>query len=245
MRVTRNYMSALLNGSNSMNGTSSLLQRALSRSSKSKRASRSALLTNNSRNNNFYANAVKNTANTQKLYYNMKYHAGRVIDYADQLTDRSDTSLFAKAKESGDSAEIVATVKGFVSQYNSMMQNMKDSGSRADDSYVTQLNNISKMNYSELASCGVTRNIDGTLTVDDTRLAATDLETLEKVWNGNSSFAGRAALWADSVETHAERNMKAEASNSYSNPFNTYSSNNYSNLFNNYGNRGNYFNFFR
>ena len=245
MRVTRNYMSALLSGNNSMNGTSSLLQRAMSRSSKSKRASRTALLTNSSRNNNFYANAVKSTANTQKLYYNMKYHAGQVIDYADQLTDRSDTSLFARAKESGDNAQIVAAVKGFVGQYNKMLQNMKDSGSRADDSYVTQLNNISRMNSSELDSCGVTRNTDGTLTVDDTKLAATDLATLEKVWNGNSSFAGRAALWADSVESHAERNMKAEASSSYSNPFNTYGSNNYSNLFNNYGNKGNYFNYFR
>lgn len=245
MRVTRNYMSALLNGNSSMNGTSSLLQRALSRSSKSKRASRTALLTNSSRNNNFYANAVKNTANTQKLYYNMKYHAGQVIDYADQLTDRSDTSLFAKAKESGDNAQVVAAVKGFVGQYNKMLQNMKDSGSRADDSYVMQFNNISGLNSSELASSGVTRNSDGTLTIDDTRLQATDLETLEKVWNGNSSFAGRAALWADSVESHAERNMKAQASSSYSNPFNTYGSNNYSNLFNNYGNKGNYFNFFR
>ena len=124
MRVTRNYMSALLSGNNSMNGTSSLLQRALSRSSKSKRATSTALLTNSSRNNNFYANAVKSTANTQKLYYNMKYHAGQVIDYADQLTDRSDTSLFARAKESGDNAQIVAAVKGFVGQYNKMLQNM-------------------------------------------------------------------------------------------------------------------------
>lgn len=245
MRVTRNYMSALLNGRNSMSGTSSLLQRALSRSSKSKRASRNALLTNNRKNNNFYANAIKNTAGTQKLYYNMKYHAGQVIDYADQLTDRSDSSLFAKAKESGDNAGVVAAVRGFVGQYNKMLQNMKDSGSRADDSYVTQLNSISALNSSELASCGVTRSYDGTLMVDDTRLAAADLDTLEKVWSGNSSFAGRAALWADSVESHAERNMKAEASSSYSNPFNTYSSNNYSNLFNNYGSKGNYFNYFR
>lgn len=245
MRVTRNYMSGLLNGNSSMSGTSSLLQRALSRSSKSKRVSRNALLTNSGKNNNFYANAVKNTATTQKLYYNMKYHAGQVIDYADKLTDRSDTSLFAKAKESGDNAEIVSTIKGFVGQYNSMLQKMKDSGGRADDSYVTQFNAISRMNSSELASCGVTRNYDGTLAIDDTKLAATDLATLEKVWNGNSSFAGRAALWADSVESYAERNMTAQTSSNYSNPFSSYGSNNYSNLFSNYGNSGNYFNYFR
>lgn len=245
MRVTRNYMSGLLNGNSSMSGTSSLLQRALSRSSKSKRVSRSSLLTNSSKTNNFYSNLVKSTANTQNLYYNMKYHAGQVIDYADKLTDKSDTSLFAKAEESGENAEVVSAIKGFVGQYNSMLKNLKESGKRADDSYVMQFNSISSLNSSELASCGVTRNYDGTLAIDDKKLAATDLETLKKVWNGNSSFAGRAALWADSVESSAERNMKAEASSSYNNLFNNYGSNNYSNLFNNYGNSGNYFNYFR
>lgn len=244
MRVTRNYMNSLLNGDSGMGGTSSLLQRALSRSSKSKRAGRSALLTNSSRNNNIWANSIKSTANAQKLYYNMKYHAGQVADYAEKLTDKGDTSLFAKAKESGDSAEIVSAIKGMVGQYNSMLLNLKESGTRADDSYVTQLNNASRLSSADLASCGVTRNYDGTLTVDEKKLAATDLETLEKVWNGNSSFAGRAALWADSVESSAERNIKAEASRSYMNPFNNYGSK--GNYFNtNYGNSGNYFNYFR
>ncbi|MDE6844382.1 MAG: hypothetical protein K2J99_01260 [Lachnospiraceae bacterium] len=236
MRVTRNYMSGLLGGnSNSVYGNTSLLQRALSRSTKSRRASRSALLSNTStsRSNILAANAVKSTANTQKMYYNMKYHAGQVIDYADKLTDKGASSLFAKAKENGNNAEIVSTVKSFVSQYNSMMQNLQESGGRADSTYVTQLNSIARLNSSELASCGVSRNSDGTLAVDDKKLAETDIDTLEKVWSGNSSFPARAALWADSVESSAERNMNAQASNTYSN------------LFNNYGSSGNYFNFFR
>ncbi|MCM1121268.1 MAG: hypothetical protein NC416_01655 [Eubacterium sp.] len=235
MRVTRNYMSGLLNGNNSVYGNNSLLQRALSRSSKSRKSSRSALIsnTNNSRSSILAANAVKSTAGTQKLYYNMKYHAGQVIDYADKLTSKDNTSLFAKAKENGDTSEIVSNIKGFVSQYNSMMQNLQDSGNRSDNTYITQLNSISRLNSSELASCGVSRNSDGTLAVDDQKLAATDISTLEKVWNGSSSFPARAALWADSVEASAERNMNAQASSSYSN------------LFSNYGNSGNYFNFFR
>ena len=235
MRVTRNYMSGLLSGNSSVYGNNSLLQRALSRSSKSKRTSRNTLLTNtnNRKSNAFASNAVKSTASTQKLYYNMKYHAGQVADYADKLTSKDKTSLFAKAKESGDTSEIVSTIKGFVSQYNSMMQNLQDSGSRSDDNYVTQLNSITRMNSSELASCGVSRNSDGTLVVDDKKLAAADIDTLEKVWNGSSSFPSRAALWADSVESSAERNMNAQVSNTYSN------------LFNNYGSSGNYFNFFR
>ena len=133
---------------------------------------------------------------------------------------------------SGSTAEIAASVKGFVSQYNSMLENLKESGSRTDNNYLSQLNSISGLNSSELASCGVNRNLDGTLTVDDKKLAQTDLETFQKVWGGRSGFAGRVTIWADSVEATAERNMDAQASTSYSK------------LFRNYGSSGNYFNFF-
>lgn len=231
MRVPRNYMNGLL-GANG-NSTTSLLQRALSRSTRNKKTSRADLLSSVNNRNNLLTQNVKTAAQTQKLYYNMKYHAGQVIDYADKLTDKSDNSLFAKAKESGDTSEIVSNIKSFVAQYNSMLADLKESGTRTDSTYLTQLNSITSLNRTELASCGVSRNADGTLTVDDDKLSDTDIETLEKVWNGKSGVAARASLWADSVESSAERNMTAQASNSYSN------------LFKNYGNSGNYFNYFR
>ena len=232
MRVTRNYMNSLLGVNNSLNGTSSLLQRALSRSSKGRNINRSARLKNSKGNRNaLLGSMVQNTGNTQKLYYNMKYHAGQVSDYAKKLTEKGDSSLFAKAKESGSTAEVVANIKGFVGQYNSMLQNLKDSGSMAYNNYAAQLNSISGLNSSELASCGITRKSDGSLLVDDKKLGSVDVETLEKVWN-ESGFVSRTAVWADAVESAAERSMEAKASSSYSN------------LFNNYGSKGNYFNFF-
>ena len=232
MRVTRNYMNSLLGVNNSLNGTSSLLQRALSRSSKGRNINRSARLKNSKGNRNaLLGSMVQNTGNTQKLYYNMKYHAGQVSDYAKKLTEKGDSSLFVKAKESGSTAEVVANIQGFVGQYNSMLQNLKDSGSMAYNNYAAQLNSISGMNSSELASCGITRKSDGSLLVDDKKLGSVDVETLEKVWN-ESGFVSRTAVWADAVESAAERSMEAKASSSYSN------------LFNNYGSKGNYFNFF-
>lgn len=231
MRVTRNYMNGLVGADNSSN--TSLLQRALSRSLKGKSLSRTSLLNSVNNRNNLLTKNITNAAQKQKLYYNMKYHAEQVSDYADKLADTSDKSLFAKAKESGDTSEIVSNIKSFVSQYNSMLENMRESGTRTDTTYLTQLNSISSLNSLGLASCGVKRNSDGTLTVDDEKLASADLETLEKVWNGKSGFAGRASSWADSVVASAERSMDAQSSNSYSS------------LFNNYGSSGNYFNFFR
>ena len=231
MRVTRNYMNNLLGGNGS--NTTSLLQRALSRSTKSKKTSRADLLNSVNKRNNLLTQNVKTAAQTQKLYYNMKYHAGQVMNYADKLTDKSDDSLFAKAKESGETSEIVSNIKSFVAQYNNMLADLKESGTRTDNTYLTQLNSITSLNRADLTSCGVTRNADGTLTVDDEKLSNTDIDTLEKVWNGKSSVAARVSTWADSVESSAERNMTAQASNSYSN------------LFKNYGNSGNYFNYFR
>lgn len=231
MRVTRNYMNGLMGADN--NGSTSLLQRALSRSLKGKSLSRASLLNSVNNRGNLLTKNSTNAAQTQKLYYNMKYHAEQVSEYADKLSDTSDKSLFAKAKESGDTSEIVSAIKSFVSQYNSMLENLRESGTRTDITYLTQLNSISSINSSDLASCGVKRNSDGTLTVDDEKLAAADLETLKKVWNGKSGFAGRASSWADSVKASAERSMDAQSSNSYSS------------LFNNYGSSGNYFNFFR
>ena len=223
-----------MTGGSSINGMNSLLQRALSRSSKGRKTSRSAALLNSVNNkNNFFSQNTATAAESQKLYYNMKYHAEQVADYADKLTDKSDKSLFAKAKESGDTSEIVSNIRGFVKQYNEMLKTLRDSGTRTDTNFLMQLNSISGMNSVGLASCGVTRNSDGTLTVAEEKLAATGIDTLEKVWNGKSGFAGRAGLWANSVESAAERSMQAQASNSYSN------------LFKNYGSSGNYFNYFR
>ena len=200
MRVTRNYLNGLLSGNNGIGGTDSLLQRALSRSSKSRKTNRTSLLLNSANNRSkLLTQNVGSAMQSQKLYYNMKYHSGQVQEYAEKLLDSADDSVFAKAEESGDTSQIVAGIKGFVSQYNAMLQNLRDSDKRTDDK----------------------------------ALAETDIDTLKKVWNSQGSFAGRAAIWADSVQSAAERNMDAEASSAYSS------------LFKNYGNSGNYFNFFR
>lgn len=233
MRIPRNYGSFLLSGQNKTGSSYSLLQSALSRSSRGKRLSRSAqLLSGLKKTNNVYSNAIRGTMDTQKLYYNMKYHANQVCEYGNKLSDEGAASIFAKAKETGSNTEVVANIKGFVSQYNSMLENLRESGTRTDNNYLAQLNSITSMKSSELASCGVSRQSDGTLVVDDKKLGAADPASLEKIWGGRSGLGSRVSLWADSIENTAERSMEAKASTSYSN------------LFNNYGSSGNYFNFF-
>ena len=232
MRITRNYMSNLLNGNSKSSNASSLLQSALSRSN---RGRRSRLSVQNSRTDSLGKISTSNltgSANSEKLYYNMKYHAGQVYDYAERLNGKNKDSVYEKAKTSGSTEEIIADIKGFVSHYNSMVANMKKSGSRTGDNYQTQFNHLARSSSLELASTGVSRKSDGTLEIDEKKLSEADIETLEQVWGGSTSFASRIALRADSVASYAERSMAAQASSAYSS------------LFNNYGSKGNYFNFF-
>ncbi len=156
------------------------------------------------------------------------------------------TSLFRKAlsrnRNSSRTAAILNgmnKIKSFVNQYNKMLNDLEESGTRADDSLLIQINSLSRSNSQELASTGVTRRSDGTLMIDEKKLAEADVDTLKKVWGSKNSFADRAGQRAGSVEAVAQQNMKALASSNYSNPFSR------SNLYANYGTKGNYFNFFR
>lgn len=234
MRITRNYRNGLMNAKQS-NESSRLFRNALGRSQSSRRSS---ILNGTNRTNSAVNRNFGTTARNEKFYPDMKYHAKQVAEYAGTLTSQKN-SIFDKAKESGSTAEIQSNIKGFVKQYNNMVKDLKESGSKTDRTLRTQLEGIAGSYRQELASTGVTKNADGTLVIDEKKLAAADLETLQKVWGSADGFVDKAAKRADAVAATAEQNMKAQSSSNYANPFDR------SNLYGNYGSRGNYFNFFR
>lgn len=237
MRVTRNYRSGMLN-TRKKNEQTSLLQSALARNSSSSRASRLASLlgnkntskTNSVANRNF----VTSTSQSQKFYYDMKYHASQVQEYVEALKSKEKNSVYDKARESGSTAQIVSDIKGFVGQYNSMLKDLKESGVKADENVLSQLNSLSRAAEREMAETGISRKADGTFVIDEKKLEAADVDTLEKVWGGNS-FLTRAASKAGTVEATAERNIEAEKSSTYS-PFDR------TNLYSYGSSTGNYFN---
>ena len=205
MRVTRNYRSGMVNFRNKTNNQkASLLQSALSRSSKNGQASRLAALlgikntdrTSNVSNRDF----ANSTSKSQKFYYDMQYHADRVEAYGEALKSDQKNSLYDKARESGSTEQIVSNIKDFVKQYNNMLGDLKESGTRTDTSYLTQLNSMSRAAENNLSSTGVTRNADGTLVIDEEKLAAADVDTLEKVWGGSNGFISRASAKAGTIK---------------------------------------------
>lgn len=172
------------------------------------------------------------TGNSSTIYQNMKTYAGEVQYTASELTKTGDDSLFAKAKESGDTTGITKQVKEFVNQYNGMVRSLKSSGSRVDNSYLNQLNANAMMCRSALQATGVTKNSDGTLSVNDKALKSASLEDLEKAWGSGTSFAAKSSAAAENVQANAVSGMNNLINNSYSN------------LLKNFGTRGNFFNFF-
>ena len=164
------------------------------------------------------------TGNSSTIYQNMKTYAGEVQYTASELTKTGDDSLFAKAKESGDTTGITKQVKEFVNQYNGMVRSLK--------SYLNQLNANAMMCRSALQATGVTKNSDGTLSVNDKALKSASLEDLEKAWGSGTSFAAKSSAAAENVQANAVSGMNNLINNSYSN------------LLKNFGTRGNFFNFF-
>lgn len=239
MRITRNYRNGLMNAKKA-NENTSLFRKALSRNSKSRNSGRAAAILNSvNQTKTPYKGVLSTNSKTETFYYDMQYHARQVEEYAGSLADSEKDSIYDKAKESGNTEEIQSRIRGFVNQYNEMLNDLEQSGTRADSSMLTQLGSTARSYSTQLASTGVTRRSDGTLVIDEKKLAAADADTLREVWGGKDSFANKAAARAGSVEATAKQNMKAQASSNYTNPFDR------SNLYANYGSKGNYFNFFR
>lgn len=215
MRVTHNFMSAMLGmGSKSAGSRSRMTSRKTST------------------NPFFNTQQSRKTSNTSGLFMTVKNNAGEVQSTASKLSATGEDSLFAKAEKAGDTSEVTKTVKEFINQYNSMVRSMKSTGDRVDSSYVNQMNAYATMYRSALQATGVTKQSDGTLAVDEKTLKGASMEALKKAWSGSGSFAAKAGTIAGSAQSNAVSNMNSAIGNAYSN------------LLRNYGARGNFFNFF-
>lgn len=217
MRVSRNFMSAMLGIGNKSN---------------TKRSRMMDRLNTNGTNRFLSTQNTKKTNNAQSAYMNMKNNAGELQNIASKLTNTGEDSLFAKAEESGDTSEITKQVKEFVDKYNGMVRNLRSGGSRVDNSYLNQLNANATMYRSALQATGVSKNADGTLSVNNKILSGASVNELKKAWGTGTSFAAKTRTTAANVSDNAVSSM------------NNLIANTYSNLLRNYGSRGNYFNFF-
>ena len=164
MRITRNFMSAMLFGSNR---TTSTRSRMMDRLQSTNLTSYNSLLG---------TRALNQASSTQIIYQNMKNNAGELQNSASKLLNTGENSIYSQAKESGNTAEVTEQIQDFVTYYNGMVRSLKSGSSRVDSSYLNMLNSYSSMYQSALKTTGVTKQTDGTLSVDTKAFQKTNLE---------------------------------------------------------------------
>lgn len=137
----------------------------------------------------------------------MQYHAKQVGEYADALKSTKKDSIYDKARESGNTDQIVSDVKSFVNQYNNMLDDLEESGTRSDQLVLTQLNGMFRSSERDLALTGVTRNADGRLVVDEKKLEAADVDTLEK-YGAETDFPRRRRLRQELLRLRRRKTLR-------------------------------------
>lgn len=176
---------------------------------------------------------INSTLSTLKTGYTKMQKASVALqDCAEKLLDSGEESLFAKAKESGSTEDVVSEIEKFVNAYNDMYTQMDTLGGNVNTAYVKQLNKFVTENKAALKEIGITQAKDGTLTIKEKTLKSAELEKLQTLFGTDKSFADKIADKAGNVEGNADANLNAINSSSYNskgtssfNRYNSYSSN--------------------
>lgn len=160
------------------------------------------------------AQTKQSTALSQQTSYleATKTSANGVRGHAQKLSESGKDSLFAKAAETGNTKDVVKEAEAFVEDYNKMVSNMSKAGGTTNNIYRSQLSYDLISERENLKNIGITANKDGTLSVNKQTLKNADVEDLQKVFAGTSSFAGKASAKSIYIESGAVNTM---AQNSY------------------------------
>lgn len=129
----------------------------------------------------------------QKGYKDLETAASELALSASKLFAEGEDSLFAKAEESQETGDIIKEIQAMVESYNKTLTLLKEAGGSLNSFYRQELKNAATENAELLSSVGITQNKDGSLVIDKKKLESADLETLKKVFNSDSDFAGLAA----------------------------------------------------
>ena len=87
--------------------------------------------------------------------------------------------------------KMVSYVKSFIDKYNSIYEKLVDIGETSCKAYAAQLKSITVLNESSLESAGISKNSNGTLTVDSKKLDAADFDELKNIFAADGKYASQ------------------------------------------------------
>lgn len=191
---------------------------------------------NNDNNSNSLLESLQNSSKTtdllqnKKLYQKLKDAAESLEDATKTLGNEKSDNIFAKAKESGDNADIVKNVKTLIEQYNEVRKQLESDASSPINAYYNQtLGQLASKNKEELSKVGITIGKDGSMTIDESKLKEASVEDLESLFGSKSEFIQKMQYLASHVSNNVSAQIES-LGNQYgqdANSFSSYISNKY------------------
>ena len=178
---------------------------------------------NNKSSQNLFKNISKSTNTTstgatdilrKNNYAKLEDLSEKLDQSASNLVDTDQNSVYAKAKESGDTKDILSDVNKMVEAYNATMKQLRTTGGTMNEFYLKQLKDIPAGSKEALESIGITQAKDGSLIVDEKIFRNADADALQKVLGGENGIAAKLSFLGEHISKNASENV-VSASNRY------------------------------
>ena len=147
-------------------------------------------------------------------YEKLKEAAERLAQYADALNTSGSKSLYEKARESGDNAEICGEVEKMVSAYNDVLEKLRTDMTTLGRFYGQSLKEAAAENKEGLKSIGISLDKNGRMIIDKEKLKAADIDKIESIFgaDGTGTLSSKLNMIAEKVADNAEANVKSASS---------------------------------
>lgn len=157
----------------------------------------------------------------KSVYEKLQSAADELSQKASVFTVTGSESVFEKAKQSGSNTEIYEGIQELVEKYNETVRALSSSTTTLDGYYKEMLTKAADENREALESIGINMTKNGVLSLDKDKMKAAELEILEKVLGGNSTFTKKTAFIAERIADNAKTNVQSIA-NQYNASGNAY-----------------------
>lgn len=164
------------------------------------------------------ASSAEKLAENQKQSYQyevMEKSAQNVEGRIAKLKADGEKSIFGQENQEAAQEAAVKEISGFVSDFNVMVGELGGSKNQLDSVFLRKLNDVTMRYSTELEQMGITRNSNGTLSVDQKVLQAAELSDLKKLFGPDNTFAAKIGEQAGLIKESAQRNIETLKTDSW------------------------------
>lgn len=155
--------------------------------------------------------SLGNTSQTNSLLQNLNHKDNKQLEvaaeslssYASKLFEEGEGSLFGKAEASGDTSELVKQISNMADAYNKTVKYLKSSDSPLNRFYLQELQSYVSDHSEAMKEVGVTRNNDGSLSVNRDTLSAAGIDALKAAFGSASGFSEKVGYVSGRVAENA------------------------------------------